>query len=468
MSEPFPSGVASGDPTTRSVRLWTRVPSGAQRVRWWLTGDAGAGRSGDASAGEDGIVVVDVDGLAPGTLYRYGFEHGGHSIDGVTRTLPERADGFRLAICCCSRWASGGFELYGRLADAKPDLVLHLGDYIYEDGGAGVRAHDPPHECTTLADYHRRYCQHRTDPDLRRLHASAPWVSLWDDHEIDGDAWRRGSADHDSAGDPDWERRRAHATEAFARWMPQRTPGNGPTAVDRHVAIGDLADLVLVDTRLAGRQRQAGGGGGPSVVRDAGRRLLTDDQWCWLERVLGEARGRWLLIASSVQFAPLRLAPVPTLRGRRTVPRPALGWLVNPDQWDGYPDERRRLLDLLSAAGRAQTVVLSGDLHARFATTWRHDGGTIHEVTTPSITAPTFAALVRRRVPAPAPLVERWLRVLNPHLDSIDLRRHGATVLDIAPERVDVRAVRVWGDDGRGTSPPVIATIRPAATGAAP
>ncbi len=450
----FVSGVASGDPTTSSIVLWGRVEGEPVPVTWTLVADDAGTSTGVAVPGARGVVRVEVDDLRPGTPYRYWFTMGpgvdagaeerepeGESAEvrssiGSTRTLATRPDSIRLGIACCARLPSGEFTGYRALADRGVDLVVHLGDYIYEDGDGGDRGdHDPPHECVTLDDYDRRYEQYRNDTDLQALHAAAAWVATLDDHEIDDDVARFHPGGR-SSGDVDPERRRA-GVEAHERWMPQRPHGNGPTPRDRHVAIGGLCDLVLVDTRLGGREAQVGDGG-PAVEPASGPQLLSDDQWDWLDGIIGRSTASWIVLGSQVQVAPLRLGWWPTRSGSGRLPF-RLAPVINPDQWDGYPAERQRLIDLLDRHDRDDVVILSGDLHGRFATSIRRPGRPdLVEVTTPSISAPTFGSRLDSRLPVPSRWTARWIEVINPHIRHLDLHHHGSTVVD-----VDVDTIRI-------------------------
>ena len=463
----FPSGVASGDPTTTSVVLWTRIDPSTAPVSWVVADEDGmVEATGDIDPQNGGVVRVDVDGLRPGTAYHYWFtidhraidhragegeDDGGRSPVGHMRTLPAEPTSIRLGVACCARWPSGDFTGYRALADRDVDLVVHLGDYIYEDGNGGVRGpHEPPHECRTFDDYDRRYRQYRGDADLQALHAAAAWVATLDDHEVDDNVARFSRADKSSPPSPDAAgvdtvidvdgvtaaRRRAGAA-AHARWMPQRTHGNGPTPRDRHVAIGHLCDLVLVDTRLGGRQEQVGDGGptaGPAADRSP--RLLTDQQWDWLDDIVGRSTASWILLASQVQVAPLRLGWWPTRSGRGRWPL-RLAPIVNADQWDGYPLERQRLVELLDRHDRDDVVILSGDLHGRFATSIRRPGRPdLSEFTTPSISAPTFGSMLDARLPIPGRWTAAWIRAINPQIDHMDLHHHGATVLDVDADTI--------------------------------
>lgn len=433
----FTFGVGSGDPTATSVVLWTHLdPTVGSPCAWHLRDATGSTRSGIAST-DDGIVRVEIGSLEPATSYRYWFTADGvRSGVGTTRTLPVGPSAMRIAVVCCARLPSGPFAAYRQVAEAAPDLVVHVGDYIYGDGDGGSHGtHDPPHECRTAADYERRYRQYRSDPHLQTLHAAAPWVALWDDHEFADDAWRWGA--RAETGSPvRWLQRRHAAAEVYHRWMPQRPHGNGPTPADRVLHLGSTAELVIVDARMAGRDRPVGDADGPQPApADEGeRQLLTDAQWTWLHRTVTDTTARHLLIVSSVQVAPLRLASLPR-RGW-----PPWRWLVNPDQWDGYPSERRRLMDLLARHDRSDATVLSGDLHGRFHIT--PGAGRLREITTPSVSAPSFAEAVRTAtVAVPTRLLERWLQLLNPHIETLDLATHGATILDIDDRNIVATAI---------------------------
>ena len=468
----FRHGVASGDPTVDSVLVWTSwsgSQDGATNLRWEVATDdsfhdvvaSGERRAAD---GADGVldhqapVNVRVEGLAPATTYHYRFlTDGAVSPTGRTATLPaadSHPDHVRLGIACCARLASAPFDAYGALADASPDLVVHVGDYVYEDGAA---PHDPPRTCVEPEDYRRRYAQFRSQEPLMACHAAAPWVSVWDDHEVADDSWDGGSP---SDSTPDrreaFERRRHAAALAYLDWMPQEVSDTGPTLMDRRVRYGDLLDVVVLDARQANRERPVGESG-PALVDPADpRRCLSDEQWEWLESCAQDARG-WFVLATQTQVGALRLARLPDPRRGLSV-HP----FVNPAQWDGYPRERERLARTLApVADRA--LICSGDLHGRFHTALELPGGRrIPEITTPSIASTPFADAIRQKVPIPTPLLRRWLGWLNPHVDFMDLEGRGSTVLDVTPTSIEVTALVRGRDEPlrfrveRGSS-----TIRP-------
>lgn len=427
----FRHGVASADPLPDGVLLWTRVTTGGAApvaVDWWLgpvadPSAAVARGTAEASAQGDFTVHVDVRGLEPGATYWYGFSVGEvRSPVGRTRTSP--VGPFRAGLVSCANWSCGFFNAYADLAARDVDLVVHVGDYLYENdlmrfSHRGVRAHRPAGPCITLDDYRTRHAQYRSDPDLQALHARHPVVAVWDDHELVGGAWREGATGHRPGHGP-WAPRLAAATQAYFEWMPMRRPA--PGSVYRSVPLGPLADLVMLDTRLIGRDRPATDARRPAVrIADRRRSLLGERQWEWLSAQVEASTARWLLVGNQVMMAPLRLLHA------------AGGVGVNPSQWDGYPGERRRFYDTLRRAGRAANVaVLSGDIHS----SWACDLPVGAEFVSPSVTTDSFSRTVLPSVPGLSALVRRTFLASNRHIRLADLDHHGYVVVDVTAERV--------------------------------
>ena len=423
----FRHGVASGDPTPTSVVLWTRVTDaggGLVPVSWSVWAEDGQpvdrGRV-MASPEDDHTCKVVVDGLEPGTGYHYVFEASGDRVAGTTRTLPSTTASFRFAVACCSRWGWPGFDRYGSILAESPDLVIHLGDYIYEVGEhppSGPET-DPPYDCRTIDDYRRRYRQHRSDPRLQNLHAEVPFLAVWDDHEVVDNA----------PDDPHGERRRA-GQQAWREWMPTGATAAAP-GLDRSLHVDGLIALVLVDARFGGRPPVDTDG--PSTTQPD-TALLADAQWRRIEASLATA-APWHVVANQVQISPLTLGWSPALRW------PPWSRIVNPDQWDGFPSERRRLVELLERTD-GTPVLLSGDLHAGWARRLLDGDQTVaHEFTAPSISGTTFAEAVRDRTGLPGWFTHRLVRRLNPGIDHVDLRRHGFLVVDVTPRALTVTFV---------------------------
>ncbi len=267
----FGHGVASGDPLSDRVILWTRITTtGADPVAldFVVATDAALSqivRSGQTTTdlGRDHTVKIDVDGLQPDTTYYYRFASGGvHSPIGRTKTLPLGDTGrVRLAVVTCASLAQGYFNAYRRIAErADLDLVLHLGDYIYEFGNGedgNVRLYEPPNEIVSLSDYRTRYAQYRRDADLQELHRQHPMVAIWDDHEFADNAYADGALNHTAATEGAWPARVAAALQAYYEWMPIRVvdPAN-LRKNNRSFALGNLADLLLLEERLNARSGQ--------------------------------------------------------------------------------------------------------------------------------------------------------------------------------------------------------------------
>ncbi len=439
--------------------LWTRVSGAAGDtvpVRWTVASDAAlatpvAGGSSAATPDGDHTVHVAVSGLRPATTYWYGFSVGEHrSPVGRTRTLPAAddpaADRLRLGVVCCAHYATGWFNAYGRLAERDVDLVVHLGDYIYEAEAKRekwTRFHRPRGRCLTLPDYRARHGQYKTDPDLQELHRRHPMVAVWDDHDVAGNAWRDGAVDHDPDRDGDWYERRAAAMRAYLEWLPVRPPDVGHAErIYRSFSFGDLAELTVLDTRLIGRDRPAGDGERAVATVNRQRSLLGDDQWKWLRGRIGSSSSRWQLVTSQVMMAPLRALDVPEALEPLVPGLVAGGVGVNGGQWDGYPHERARLFDLWTTAGARNVVVLSGDLHSSWASELAVDPEAPSppvgiEFVAPSVTSRSFAEEVGPSFPGKGTLLRRLVAGQNPHFRFFDLEGHGYVVVDLTRERLE-------------------------------
>jgi alkaline phosphatase D len=417
----FQHGVASGDPTQDRVILWTRItPESPHReiaYTWTLNpldrraGGAKSG-SGVTGPGRDFTVKVDVTGLDAGRNYTFAFTaEGVTSPTGRTRTLPtgETRD-VVLAIASCALYPAGYFNAYQAIADLpRVDAVLHLGDYIYEYGGpetygmdspvAGERPHDPPHEILSLDDYRRRHAQYKSDPALQAAHARAPWIVVWDDHETANDSYATGAENHDPAKEGDWTARKARALKAYFEWMPIREPAGGglAEAAMRSFTFGDLASLIMVETRLTARDQQVNlDRDAPEVdgkrdltklrakLADPRRRMMGAKQEAWVEAELTrsvKAGHAWQVIGNEVVMArvtppspkkeltPEQYAAIPE-SSRKRVERyergAALGLPAGFDMWDGYPADRERLYAVFRKAN-ARPIVVSGDSHSFWA-----------------------------------------------------------------------------------------------------
>jgi alkaline phosphatase D len=270
----FDHGVASGDPTPNRVVIWSRVTperAGPVPVRWIVARNRALSdvvKTGivEANAARDYTVKVDVSGLRPGAPYFYGFRAGAaESPVGKTRTLPNgRADEARLAVLSCASFAHGYFNAYEALAQREDiDVIVHLGDYIYEYGLSGYggetalalgRVPEPEVELIRLQDYRARHAQYKRETELQAAHAMAPWVVVWDDHETANDSFSTGAENHQS-DEGAWTARKSAALQAYYEWMPIRDPepGRAFVAINRSFAWGDLFKLVMLESRLLAR-----------------------------------------------------------------------------------------------------------------------------------------------------------------------------------------------------------------------
>jgi alkaline phosphatase D len=445
----FRHGVASGDPLADRVIVWTRVTTDRRDgvdVGWTVATDAaltrvvasGRGRTG---AARDYTVKVDVTGLTPATTYYYRFDaEGARSAVGRTRTLPGGdASRLRLGVVSCSNYPQGYFNAYAALAArADLDVVLHLGDYLYEyaNGGYGDgtkygRAPSPDKEITALADYRERHAQYKADPDSQAVHRQHPFIVVWDDHEFTNNTFWDGAQNHNpDRGEGEWASRRGAAVQAYFEWMPIREDVQSRRPrIYRSFRFGTLADLILLDTRLIGRDEQARRGH-VDAVEAPGRSLLGLAQEAWLHGELIESKragARWQILGQQVMFAPQVIPGGPT---------------SNTDSWDGYRAGRERVFDMIEEAKVDSVAVLTGDVHSNWVYDlprrpfYGYDPGTGRgslgvEIVGTSVSSPSGLGS--------GPEGEQQLestRAARPHLHYVDGRYRGYVVVDITRERL--------------------------------
>ena len=369
---PFYHGVASGDPTPSGVIIWTRVTDALQTtiaVSWRVATDSlfanvVASGSATATAAHDYTVKADVTGLAASKWYYYQFSAlGKYSLTGRTKTLPPAnstaADSVRLAVVSCANYESGFYNAYEAIKQRNDvDVVIELGDYIYEYGqgqydyNATANRHvDPAHECITQADYRARHSQAKLDPQLRHLHQQFPFICVWDDHEVADNAYKNGADNHDPATEGLWATRRDAGLSAYIDWMPVRQPDptGEPLRLYRQFAFGNLIDLYMLDTRFEGRDQSVSYGS--ATYNDTSRTMMGITQRNWLFNNFNSATRTWQMIGQQIMVAPLKAFGVP----------------VNMDQWDGFPAERNRLYSSMQQNSSKNFVILSGDIHSAWA-----------------------------------------------------------------------------------------------------
>lgn len=370
---PFTLGVASFDPTTDAVLIWCAVAGGGT-CHWELAADEAffeiVARGKQEAAAETGVVTVDVTGLKPGTAYWYRFTaQGKASPVGRTRTLPaDSAEHLRIGVTCCARYGQSPFAVYGELAHTDVDLVVHLGDYVYEDARSELhdRRPDPAYDCVSLDDYRRRHAQARHDPDLQALHARHPMVVIWDDHDLADNAWRGGAKAHDPAAQGPWGQRRDAALLAHQEHLPKRLADpSEPARAWRALEAGSFVRIVATETR-AHRDEPAGHDG--TLPAEAPERtMLGAAQEAWIGPVVADPAPRWLVLLSGTVVSPLTIPAPEDLDGLLPEKYDVVdGEGTNTDQWDGYPANRARLAAALAERG-GRTITLSGDIHSSWA-----------------------------------------------------------------------------------------------------
>ena len=519
----FHHGVASGDPLQDRVIVWTRInlrdsEDWDGQMEGWLEFGQDPGFKDirtipvTTNRARDWTVKVDVDGLNPGTEYFFRFKFSVyHSPTGRTRTLPDGPTrDVVLAVASCALYPMGYFNAYGVIAGLeRVDAVLHLGDYIYEYGGApgdyGMtspvakdRPPVPAHECLTLADYRARHARYKSDVRLQAAHARAPWIVVWDDHEVCNDSWATGGENHTPATEGDFAARKAAALKAYFEWMPIRDPAPGGLLESswRSFRFGDLASVMMVETRLSARTEPLEYDarslpfveGKPDiahfrkVLNDPARQMMGPRQEQWLAGELDrsvKAGETWQVIGNQVVMARV-LAP--NLRAKmgdqafgamlagltpqvadivkKSSAIAALDVPLGLDTWDGYPAARERLYDLFKAA-RANPVVVSGDSHSFWANElW--DEGRLNRVAaefgTTGITSPGFADILGADVPIAAALSER-----NPEVKWSDSAAKGFVLLTLTREsaRAEMLAVSTIFDERFDTAKLKTFTVAP-------
>jgi len=390
-------------------------------------------------ADRDYTVKVDATGLQPGQWYWYRFQAlNTFSPVGRTRTLPASGlNRLRLAVVSCADYQNGFYTAYENICLRNDvDLVLHLGDYIYEYGPQqnSVRQSEPPKETITLADYRIRYSHYRLDTMLQWLHQNYPVIAVWDDHELANDAWKAGAQNHDSTTEGPFIDRKEAMLRAYHEWMPFRMPD--PTdslRIWRSFSIGGLVDLILLDTRHYDRDQQVtsssflGVPANNATLNDPSRSIIGAVQRAWLVNQLKTSTATWRLIGQQVMMAPLTISAFGTT------------YIVNPDQWDGYPADRRRLMDTLLQNNIGNVVVLTGDIH----TSWGNDlpfgpgsydpnsgaGSVAVAVVTPSISSGNGSFLGNFSNTS-------IIKSQNPHVKYVDITKHGYVLIDITPQKV--------------------------------
>jgi alkaline phosphatase D len=435
----FGHGVASGDPLSDRVIIWTRVThseasSKTVPVDWVVATDAAmtdvvASGSAKTKESSDYTLKVDVDGLSANTTYYYQFTGplAVTSVIGQTKTLPVGyVEKVKFAVCSCANYPAGFFNVYQAMSKSDADVVLHLGDYIYEYGEGeygDARVPAPATEITSLADYRTRYSQYRIDEQAQSVHRVKPFICVWDDHEVANDTYKDGAANHND-GEGDFETRKEAAFQAYHEWMPIRT-GTDKEIIYRNFKFGELLSLNMMDTRHIARDKPLGftelltaaassSEEAAALIADPARRLIGDEQLSWLIAEWTNSTTTWEVLGQQVLMGRIMapsemLLPIAGLQAKLeadstadvTAEQIAVNTAItelyslklaknagatlsdtdearlasvapyNLDAWDGYFVEREQILARAPLMGK-NVISLAGDTHNAWASDLRY------------------------------------------------------------------------------------------------
>jgi alkaline phosphatase D len=427
----FNQGVASFDPAQDKVILWTRYMPGNQETGKPMIlldvakdkefKDLLVSQSVQVDSNSDNTVHVDVSNLSSNTKYYYRFRSEttkAVSVIGETKTLPAagQSSEIKMAVISCSNFQAGLFNVYGAVAESDADFVVHLGDYIYEyqSGGYGSnmatdnlnRAHKPAGEIIKIEEYRERYRQYRSDEQLQKAHQLKPFICVWDDHEVANNAYKSGAENHDST-EGDFNTRKMSAIQAWHEYLPARVTDNA--RIYRNFEIAGLVNLVMLDTRIIGRDKQISyknyltptGINTSSFLtawQDPQRTILGQEQKSWLSNKLSSSNAKWQVLGNQVlmgkMYMPAELlllvseiaegstdtalltklntliSQLVIIKARSLQNDPTLTAAekarvdtvlpYNLDSWDGYPAEREAVY---AAANGKKLISLAGDTH---------------------------------------------------------------------------------------------------------
>lgn len=479
--DPFTLGIASGSPTPDGVVLWTRLapeplvgnggmgPS-AVAVKWEVAEDEGFKKivqSGESPARPElgHSVHVEVSGLQPDRWYFYRF----HTTDatspvGRTRTTPAlgaAASRLRLAYASCQNRVYGYYDAYRGMANENLDLVVYLGDYIYEYGEEKkdyyVRTNYGP-ECKSLDEYRTRYGQYKsTEPDLMRMHALAPWIMTWDDHEVGNDlANDRLEDDNDPKS---VLARRVNAYQAYYEHMPlraadvRRAMGSPNMRVYGATRWGQLANIYLTDVRQYRDHQSCPNpkkkGGGNIVeeakcaeLKDPKRTNLGAEQERWLLDAMGNSSARWNILAQQTLFAQVDVNFEGDARKFRT------------DAWDGYPVSRQRILDMLANRKPSNPIIIGGDVHSNWVSDVKAN---YNDPKSPVIGTEFVGTSICSRYPSWTKGKDETAKKIaekNPHVKFTQVEKRGYSVLEVTPDssNVTLKVVDDWKKPGSSIS----------------
>ena len=492
----FANGVASGDPTASSVVIWTRVtPADTEAkeatVRWWVSKDpthTNLVQSGELTTTQktDFTVKLDIQELTPGETYYYQFSYEGtRSVTGRTKTLPDKNIAqLGITLVSGSNYAFGFFNAYDAIAqDRKTDFVLHLGDYLYENGAddygalsgqALNRQHEPKQETLTLKDYRERHALYKRDPASQKMHASHPLIVIWNDHEIAHQAFVEGATNHQK-NEGNWSKRKKAAIQAFYEWMPVRNPKKkkDQTSLWRHYEFGTLASLTTLESRHSARSRQINYDDHLSAIESKrarnsfiyeilaaeNRTLLSKDMNKFYSQSMQASLAKnitWRFVGNQTLMTRLHAPRIDEqihaqITANQLAPEQArlLGELkkigeydlpINLDSWDGYPMARDEFYSLNTELGISDLIVLSGDSRGFWFNKLHNKRGEQvgYEVGTSSMTEPEPLEPLNILT---GKLFDELITNKNREVVWTNSRKRGFTRLDISKERISVNFI---------------------------
>ena len=494
----FNQGVASFDPTNSQVIIWTRYSTNENAVdlTWQIATDdsfENIVRQGEVTtdASRDYTVAIEVQDLDENQYLYYRFiQINDETISpiGETITFGNTTTEVKLAVASCSNYASGYFNVYEAISDSDADVVIHLGDYIYEYGEStygSFRSPDPVTEIISLDEYRTRYRQYREDEKLKELHRKKPFICVWDDHEITNDSHKTGAQNHQE-DEGDYETRKADALQAYSEYLPNTTNIIDSSVIYRNLQIGNLIDLIMLDTRISGRDQQleysnyytATGFDTLSFqtdLLDQNRTMLGETQKSWFMNEISGASSSWQIIGQQVlmgkMFIPAEMltsfgsitaeieatgsasaetflafqelvTALVTIKGRMLAGDPTITDAekarvtttlpYNLDAWDGYYMEREQIL---ASFTNKNVVVLAGDTH----NAWQNSLVTItgdkvaDEVATSSVSSPGLEVYLGAGVTS----MESALQLLIDDLNYLDASNRGFVKLTVTADLVN-------------------------------
>jgi alkaline phosphatase D len=450
---PFYFGVASGDPQQNSVVIWTKIlPYNFEKasVKWQVATDTFmqnivATGALDTDSSSAYTVKLLAKGLLPNTFYFYRFSWNGfYSPIGRTKTAPlNKVSDLKFGVVSCSNYQSGYFNAYRLLANRNDlNAIIHLGDYIYEGGISynkkkpQIRNHIPGYEILNLEDYRSRYAQYRLDKDLMEAHRLHPFITIWDDHEFANNAYKEGAGNH-QAKEGDWEVRKAIAKKVYFEWLP--IADNSEESIVRKLNYGGLADIFMLDGRTEGRSKQLESPA-DSNLYNSNRTMLGKTQVEWLIQGIENSNAKWRLIGNQVIFSELDAHKLSKKHARLM------------DSWDGYPFERKEIMDSFYSHQLKNIIIVTGDIH----TSWAFDlvqnpndkncynaktgkGVIGAEFVTPSVSSANLDERVPRGIAKFAGELIKD-KSMNPHLRFNDMINHGYLLIDLN----ETRAKATW------------------------